>query len=261
MSNNPFFGRRGPTPSLMGMPQQNHQPQANGQMVEEIRRICQEMIYASQGAQSSKLLELEDQLKILLDTTQKGLIKFPTQFREGIVDYPDRYAFPMVLNVPLRTHDGVNFGRTNDTVRANIQVDVDNPTVLSRISFDLFKPDVLDNTGIIGAYLPLSCQNWNGLLQNADGAGPFPAGAYVYQGRDFRWRIQTSSDDRIWQTGWRSSAMLDGVFRGGYNLPVEYQLRRNDTLIFEAEPIGPVSDPAQEWELNVYLHLYKMLLT
>lgn len=256
MSKNPFFRQRG-APALGGM----QQPPQNGQLAEEIKRICKEMIQASHGSQSSKLLELEDQLKLLMETTEAGLVKFPSQFKEGIVEYPDRYAFPMVLNVALRTHDGVNFGRTNDTVRANVQVDVDNPTVLTRISFDLFKPDVEDNDGVIGAYLPLSCQNWNGLLQVADGAGAFPANAFVYQGRDFRWRIQTSSDDRIWQTGWRSSAMLDGLFRGGYDLPVEYQLRRNDTLIFEAEPIGPVSDPAQEWELNVYLHIYKMLLT
>jgi hypothetical protein len=54
--------------------------------------------------------------------------------------------------------------------------------------------------------------------------------------------------------------MLDGIFRGGYKFPTEYEMRRNDSLIIEAEPIGPLEDPVQDYELNVYLHIYKMLL-
>lgn len=211
-----------------------------------------EQLQQALGALSNKVLQLEQALSMYQDAQQEQSQLFPEQFHAGVVAYPDRYPFPMVLDSELFASDGTRYGVTNDIVRSLLQVDVDNPTFITHVSFDLYKTDNEENTGLIGIFLPLSFTNGNGLFD--------PTAAFEYQGRDFRWRFQTSSDDRIWQTGWRSSVECDGVLRRGYKLPVEYELRRNDTLIIEAQPIAPAPAPTgPEWSLSVHLHVYKML--
>lgn len=192
--------------------------------------------------------ENQAQLISILRTTSM----FPEQFRAGVLKYPDRYPFPMVLQARLLAQESGLFGITNAVCRGSIQVDVDNPTFLQAVSFSLYKPVLIGppitNTGLVGVYLPLSGQK----IAQFDPA-------LTYQGRDFQWRVQTASDDRIWQTGWRPSDQANGDERKGYVLYNEYELRRNDTLIVEAQPIGAPPDPTQAWELEVYLHVYKMV--
>jgi hypothetical protein len=156
----------------------------------------------------------------------------------------------MVLTQELTTFDAQGYGNTNNVARCQFQMDVSNPTYLVAISFNLFRPDVAGNAGLIGAWLPLGSTRQ-----------PFvAAGAFAdYTGRDFRWRVTTSSNDLMWQTGWRSSDQCNGDERKGYVLPVEYELRRNDTLQVEVQPIGPVPAPAEFFTLEAALHCYKML--
>lgn len=206
--------------------------------------------------QSTQLLSMQDEVSQMSQWMERQT-DFPEQFKAGVVAYPDRYPFPMVLDLELLTNEQARYGLTNDMVQALIKVDVDNPTFLREISFDLYKTDHDPNAGVLGAFLPLAATNWNGLLETTAGV------TFVYQGRDFFWRVQTSSDDRIWQTGWRSSAMLDFLLGGGYRLPLEYELRRNDSIIIQAVPVAPPNpDPMleQEYSLTVHLHVYKMLL-
>lgn len=249
--NNPFLRQsglphggqppvQGQPPATMGMPPMEF-------LLQEFERLKQQV--ESQDNIASRLINLEKTLEqiVSMESRQED---YPEQFHAGVVAYPDKYPFPMVLNVELLTGGGLRYGLTDEIVRALIKVDVDNPTFLQRISFDLYKTDAAANTGLIGIFLPLSGQD----IDLFD-----PAGTLGYEGRDFQWRVRTSSDDRVWQTGWRSSAMLDGDDRKGYILTTEYELRRNDSLILEAQPIGPVPDPAQEYVLNSYLHIYKML--
>lgn len=181
----------------------------------------------------------------------KTASQYPSQWRAGIIDWPDRYAFPMVLTEELRTFDAATYGTTNTVARAQFQIDVSNPTYLTAVSFNLFRPDVNQNPGLVGSWLPLGSTRQ-----------PFVAAAALgdYTGRDFRWRVQTSSNDIVWQTGWRTSDQCNGDERRGYILPVEYELRRNDTLLVEVQPIGPAPNPAETFTLEVALHCYKMLL-
>ncbi len=204
--------------------------------------------------QSSEILSLREEIDNLMMLFGKDE-RVPEQFHAGVVAYPDRYPFPMVLDIELLTQGRDRYGVTNEIVQALIKVDVDNPTFLTEISFDLYKTtDFEQNTGLVGVYLPLGFTNSDGLFD--------PALGFVYQGRDFRWRVQTDSDDRLWQTGWRASAQLNFQEGMGYKLPLEYELRRNDSLIIQAQPIAaPLPEQeAQEYALTANLHIYKMLL-
>lgn len=181
-------------------------------------------------------------------------LQFPEQFSPGVVAYPDRYPFPMVLSEEVRTADGSAFGISNAIARALVNVDVDNPTFLHSVSFSLYKTAQGEATiGLLNTYLPLSSMGHP--FVRLDDAGAVLIDRYI--GRDFRWRIKTTSDDRLWQVGYHSSAMCDKP--EGYQLPVVYELRRNDVLSIEAEPIAAVVDE-DEWALFVNLHIYKMLL-
>lgn len=216
--------------------------------------IQQELQQARQ--ECAHLYQMMNELKVSVDTLHKQSrelkLDWPTQFRHGLMRYPDLYPFPMVLQVELRTAGDTGFGLTNALAFARVQLDIDHPTILEAVSADLWKPEGVDQAGLLGTYLPLSSQR-SPLAYDYNLAGT------GYQGRDFQWRVRTSADNRVWQTGWRSSAQLDGDHRRGYILNTEYEFRRNDTLIIEAQPIGPVADPAQEHTLNFYLHTYKML--
>ena len=198
---------------------------------------------------SQRLAQTEQQLALLQQTIQRQA-QFPEQFAAGVIRYPDRYPFPMVFNQELLVADGTAYGITNAIARTLINVDVDNPTFLSHISFSLQKTTDAGGLAITGAWMPLSCTR-QPIIDTAL--------ANFYIGRDFRWRIQTSSDDRLWQTGWHSSDMCDGDDRQGYRLPITYELRRNDVLTIEAQPIGAVV-ANDVWQLFVNLHVYKMLL-
>ena len=201
----------------------------------------------SQENMAEKLLNLEATLSEIL-SSQKTKDAFPEQFRAGVVAYGDKFPFPMVISQELYTQDGTSFGLTNDIARALVKIDVDNPSFLVHVSADLYKKDVPANTGLIGAFLPLSARR---VAQYDPALG--------YQGRDFWWRVQASSDDRVWQTEWRSSAQLDDDLGRGYLLPAEYEVRRNDTITIEAQPVGPIPLVAQEYNLTFHLHIYKML--
>lgn len=254
--NNPFFRGGGGYGHMGAPPQAQAQPMAQPNLAQDVLALRDEINRISQ-MYSQRVIELETALKLMKDRLDKGDVEFPAQFHSGVVLYPDRYPFPMDFSMQMVTPTGSQpYGLTNEMVSATIKLDVDNPTFLTAIGFDLYKTDAEENTGPIGVYLPLSAQNWNGLLQLTDGAGNV---TYEYQGRDFRWRIQTAADDRIWQTGWRSSAQADSAFRQAYKLPLEYEMQRSDTIHIEAEPIAPPADPAQEYNLTVHLSVYKML--
>jgi hypothetical protein len=225
----------GPQPQPAAAPAFN--AQAIVQQLEQIKQTY-----------GGKLMELDQKIAQMTEQLRRGVnVEFPEQHILGQIAYPDRYPFDMVLSSELRTADGSRFGATNAVCQTIIKVDVDNPTIMKMVTFNLFKPDIELNNEPIGIFLPLSgtrITQWNGAL--------------IYPGRDFNWRIRTSSDDRQWQTGWRGSDILDGDHRNGYVIPTEYELRRNDSLIIEAQPIGPVQED-QQWTLNVSLHIYKML--
>lgn len=185
-----------------------------------------------------------------LISLQQTASQFPDQFRAGVVKYPDRTPFSMVLTQQLRTSDDGYYGLTDAKVRTSFNIDVTNPTFLDYISFNLYHPNTATNiaAGVpIGIYLPLSGFRQPGSLAN-------------YPGRDFRWQLQTASNDMMFQTGYRSSDQANGDGRVGYKLPSEYELRQNDVVLIEAEPIGPDPDPAAEWVLEACLHVYKMIL-
>jgi len=214
------------------------------------------IIYLQQllDRQSSEVLALREDMANLSMLIGKDE-RVPEQFHAGVVAYPDRYPFPMVLDVELLTQAQGRYGISNEIVQATLKVDVDNPVFLTEVSFDLYKTtDYEQNEGLVGIYLPLGFVNSDGLFDQALG--------FVYQGRDFRWRIQTDSDDRIWQTGWRASAQLNFQAGMGYKLPLEYELRRNDALIIQAQPIAAAlpEEDAQEYALTANLHIYKMIL-
>ncbi len=197
----------------------------------------------------NQLANTQQQMAQLISLVKTGF-QFPSQWKAGVVDWPNRYVFPMVLTQELTTFDAQGYGNTNNVARCQFQMDVSNPTYLVAISFNLFRPNVAGNAGFIGSWLPLGSTRQ-----------PFvAAGAFAdYTGRDFRWRVTTSSNDLMWQTGWRSSDQCNGDERKGYVLPVEYELRRNDTLQVEVQPIGAVPAPEQFFTLEAVLHCYKML--
>lgn len=207
----------------------------------------------SQGADPNllqSLAETQRQLAELISLT-KTASQYPSQWRAGIIEWPDRYPFPMVLTQELLTDTQASYGTTNVTCRANMLMDVTNPTYITAISFNLWRPVVDGNNGLQGVWLPLG-----GTRQ------PFVAAGALgdYTGRDFQWRVQTASNDILWQTGWRTSDQCNGDERKGYILPAEYEVRRNDVVSVEVQPIGAVPDPAETFRLEVVLHVYKMLL-
>lgn len=196
------------------------------------------------------LAETQQQMAELLALV-KTASQYPAQWRAGLIEWPDRYAYPMVLTQELLASDGTTYGTTNTLCRATLTMDVSNPTYLKAISFNLWRPIVNNAPGLLGTYLPLGSTRQ-----------PFVAAAALgdYTGRDFRWQISTASDNMMWQTGWRTSDQCNSDDRGGYILPVEFELRRNDVVTIEVEPIGAVPDPAETFHLEVALHVYKMMV-
>lgn len=184
-----------------------------------------------------------------LISLQKTAMQWPDQFRAGVIKYPDREPFPFVDSQELLDSDSNSYGITNNQCFASFSIDVSNPVFLMYVSFALYKPNVQGNTGRIGTWLPLGGTR-----------DPFPTAANAYIGRDFQWRMESSSNDLLYQDGWRTSDSANGDDRKGYKLPVQFELRRNDTVQIKVEPIGPVNDPAQEYKLFAQLHYYKMLL-
>ncbi len=199
---------------------------------------------------SKQLAETQQQMAQLISLVKTGF-QYPSQWKAGVIDWPNRYPMPMVFTQEMTANDGTGYGTTNGVVRCSIQIDISNPTYLTAISFNLYRPDVAGNSGLIGVWLPLG-----GTRQ------PFVAVGALndYTGRDFRWSAKANSNDLLWQTGMRTSDQCNGDDRRGYILPVEQELRRNDTISLEAEPIGPiVGNPAQTFVLEAVLHCYKML--
>lgn len=188
--------------------------------------------------------------------------QFPTQQRAGVIRYPNRIPFPMTLSAELKPQSSPAtgfFGTTNEVCRASVNIDVENPTFIESFGFNLYRPDTANNlanapASAIGVYLPLSGFR-NPFIETAPGT-PF------YLGKDFRWRVVNSSNNRLWQDGWKSSDQANNDERKGYRLPVEYEANRNDVFVFEAQPIGiPYAlGLEQDFVLEVVLHIYKMVM-
>ena len=100
-------------------------------------------------------------------------------------------------------------------------------------------------------------QTW---LPLSSGLGsPYVVSSNRYLGLDFRWRVTTASDDRQWQTGFRTSQECDGIAqRQGYVLPLEYELKRNDVVTVEVNP-NRATNAGEAFELFAHLHTYKMV--
>lgn len=200
------------------------------------------------GGIMQALAETQRQMAELISLQRTGK-NWPEHFRAGVIKYPDRDPFPFVDSRELLDSDGNSYGITNAEVSASFSIDVNNPVFLKHVSFALYKPVVDGNTGRTGIWLPLGGTR-----------DPFPTAANAYIGRDFQWRMKSSSNDLLYQDGWRTSDSANGDDRKGYELTIELELRRNDTLEIKVQPIGAVDDPAQTYRLYVQLHVYKMLL-
>jgi len=196
----------------------------------------------------SEIVKTQRQLAELV-SLNKTASNFPSQFHAGIIDFPNRYPFPMVLTRELTTSEGESFGTSNAEVRGSFSLDVSNPTYITSIGFNLFRITVDGQSdATCGFFLPLSGFR----------APLIDPAAQQYTGRDFYWTVFTSSNDIMWQTGQRSSDQANGDQRRGYILPIEYQARRNDVLIVAAQPIAP-PQPDVVYRLEAVLHCYKML--
>lgn len=203
-----------------------------------------------EGSLLSALARTQEQMAELI-SLNKTASQFPSQFHAGVIDYPDRYPFPFVLTNELLTSEGASYGTNNARVRSSFSMDVSNPTYITSIGFNLFRVSVDGNPdATTGFYLPLSGFR-SPLIDTVN---------QQYLGRDFRWTIFTSSNDIMWQTGFRSSDQANADDRLGYKLPIEFQVRRNDVLIVEAEPIAPPPQETVVYHLEAVLHCYKMLL-
>tara|TARA_Y100001963_G_scaffold142011_1_gene210970 strand:+ start:1080 stop:1691 length:612 start_codon:yes stop_codon:yes gene_type:complete len=191
--------------------------------------------------------------------------KFPSQFRAGCVEFPDLVPFPQVYNVEMFQPNGQPYQTGTTAVvrcRGQVTTDIACPTYVWAVSFDLVRvaQDPLANPILpINTYLPLSSQSQS--FVPASGA-PLTV---AYTGNDFRWRIRTSSDGLMWQSGfeWRSSAQCQNTspWGGGqgYIFPAEYRMNRNDTIQVEVEPLAAPPSTEDEFQLIANVHLYKMV--
>jgi hypothetical protein len=176
---------------------------------------------------------------------------FPEQFRAGIVAYPDRKPFPMTLRDTLQGDSRAPFALTTASARCSFNVDVDQPTFLSAISFaGVWTAHT--TPAFVGLYFPFKLPREQ----------YFPAGG-ITPAKSFRFRIQTASDDRHWQAAgpnagaaWRDSADLDD--KGFYYFPIEYEFNRNDVILVEVEPFAANAE-GQTSQLFSTLHVYKMV--
>lgn len=210
-------------------------------------------------AMPNRLEDLERRLAEL-QSLMKTRSQYPNQFTPGVIKYPDRVPFPETLTVEMQTSSNGFYGTTNEMVRGSINIDVENPTFITSISYNLYRPNTENNdanapTQAIGVFLPLSAFRQPFIDVTA-------ATNDNYIGRDFRWRIKNSSNSRLWQDGWKSSDQCNSDDRKGYVLPIVYEAVRNDVLIFEAEPIAPPynAEEPQDFVLEVVLHIYKMVM-
>ena len=196
----------------------------------------------------SELVKTQSKLAELV-SLNKTASNFPSQFHAGVIDWPNRYPFPMVLTQELVTSEGESYGTNNAEARTSFSLDVSNPTYITSIGFNLWRVSVDGQQGATtGWFLPLSGFR----------APLIDVANQQYTGRDFYWSIFTSSNDIMWQTGRRSSDQANADDRRGYKLPIEYQARRNDVLIVVAQPLAP---PVEDvvYRLEAVIHCYKML--
>jgi hypothetical protein len=202
---------------------------------------------SEENYQLRKRLEQIEQRAVLLEK----ISHFPEQFRAGVIAYPDRKPFTMTLRDELKEDTGNVFGTTSNTSRGAFNVDVDNPTFLTKISFNgYWTASGASPARTLNVDIPFRCEPQRNVASSTSNA------------LSFRWRVRSASDDRIWQASgpngggaWRNSADLDE--NGCYILPLEYELERNDTILIEAQPLA-ANASGEVCKLFCNLHIYKM---
>lgn len=182
------------------------------------------------------------------------MVQFPEFLTTpGAQAYPDLTPYPMTYSVRLR--DGVNdfsAGTSQAIVRGSVTTDPTNPTFLAAVSFGLYRTENAD-----GATLPTNVWLPTSISDN-DGVHSTSA---VFYGRSFEWRFKYAGTSRVAQdgTGWRASSQCPVSSPYGYCLPVQYELKLNDSVVVEARPLGE-GTVGENFVLIAYLHYYKMIL-
>lgn len=174
--------------------------------------------------------------------------------RAGSIKYPDRVPYPMVYSAEMLTGNGIGFSNGTDTsiVRANIPVDVSNPTYLVGISFGLVRTGRPN-----GSALPLNCFLPVAMTEDSS---VLPAGG-EFVGRCFEWKYRYSGITRVAQdgTGWRASSQALTRSMYGYIPTTSYEMGQNDNLLIEARPLGEGIEE-DTYSLIVYTHYYQMIV-
>ncbi len=194
-----------------------------------------------QGQADNRIERIEDFMR-RLDMQLRGMqgnlagpalrVRFPSEYRAGIIEYPDLVAHPFFWgayeitegaqgNLPFATAGGqASFVLNLDLIYSYIR----------RVHFFMFRSQAPNGDGapnlVVGDWIPVSSKNVY-VLGPTDQAQAFP----------FEFRLRSGSNVEQWQTQWIPSSVLERVDQEGYPLPVEYKAYNKDTITIEARPL------------------------
>ena len=205
-----------------------------------------------ESAMKAKVEQIQSQLASMYDEISfmqdRGSIKFPEQYKMGIIKYPHLYLQPFTWIQEALEGANTHFATTTGgTSTAQFQFD-NIYSFVESISFGLRRTARPGGSVLpLNCWLPLSCKTF-----------PFITANDFYVGKDFRWQIQAQTQGNYWENDsrWRTSYDVD--WPGGYRLKAEYQSLPGDTILVRTQALADAV-LNETFELWVLLHGYKMV--
>jgi hypothetical protein len=214
-------------------------------------------IFRQLNEQRDEINKLKTENKELLVSLKTGgtTTKFPRQFKAGIIKYPGCFPFPMSLEIEMEGKTKSPFGQSIEESNGSLKFDIDDPTFLTNITASLKKThgliEELPDPGI-GFFRPLAmdCCNPTSPVEGQ------PATDYFC---DHEWKAYLDAKQWVFTYHWMPSTLFQTDNKLGFRLPIQYEVKKNDTLHMVAKPLRQVAKEGDGYELKYQVHCYKML--
>lgn len=187
-----------------------------------------------------------NELRSLIGQSPKSIrLAFPEYQFPGKIKYPGLKPFIYYKQITMKG-EGANpgyFGESSNTFHGEYKPDDSDPTYLQRI-FSSLRTAKGGEGSHLDRFRPLALD-----------------GQFVITGTeettDFLWRFLQDQTVRNVVPDWLPSTLLQNDHKDGFRLIQPWELKRGETIKFEAQPL--YAQPQLGWDLKFYLELVKMV--
>lgn len=196
------------------------------------------------------------------------LLQFPEIYWPGVIKYPDCKPWNMIFEIEMESKSGEPFGVAVEESVGTSKFDIDDPVYLVALRAAMYKSHGTIGQGLpdpgIGYWRPLSmdcCNPGTPLGFTQEPAVPVPVNYFC----DFEWKAHFDTKQRIITYEWAPSTFLQTDNKRGYVLPIQQEMKKNETLTITAQPLRAVQNDdetgpdGQGYTLKFYAITYKML--